>query len=210
MFASFMFWLHIFDFLGTFAFAAYGAYLAQRKGFDVFGILVCALVNAFAGGTVREILLNHTPVYLSHSWYLVPVLLGTIFSIALFHRFGSLQRIMLSVDALGLVTFAFLGATSALQAGLGFVGTILFATLSAVGGGVCCDLLVQDVPRIFYRDFYATPAILVGIVVFLMRAQIGNSWLIYSLLFLIFCLRLIGIKYRFQLWRRPVQDKKSP
>lgn len=199
--------LFFFDLLGTFAFAVYGAYVAQRKGFDVFGILACAGVSAFAGGTIRELLLNGLPTYFSDPAYIIALLIGVGFSILVYTRFGGLQRVMLSIDALGLVTFAFLGATKALEAGLGMVGVLIFATISAVGGGVCCDLLVREIPRIFYRDFYATPAVLVGLGAYVLQPWLTHPGMVYGLLFTVFCIRLIGIKLRVQLWR-PVEREE--
>lgn len=200
--------LYLFDLLGTFAFAAYGAYLAERKGFDLFGIFACACMSAFAGGTVRSLLLNQLPIYFHDENYLIAVVIGTIFSILLFHQFPKMQRLMLSIDALGLVTFAFLGATAALETHLGLIGVLIFATISAVGGGVCCDLLIREVPRIFYRDFYATPAILVGIGVFLFRQNLANPFASYGLLLFVFCIRVLAIKYRVEIWKPVAQEAR--
>ena len=193
--------LYLFDLIGTFAFAAYGAYLAQQKGFDIFGVFVCAFVSAFAGGSIRALLLNQLPIYFIDSFYLFTVGLGLLFSIILFHRFAMIQRFMLSLDAIGLVTFAFLGGTIALQNHLGLIGVLILSTISAVGGGVCCDLLMREVPRIFYRDFYATPAILVGFGVFFLRTFLENTLVSYGLLFAVFCIRLFAIKFQVELWK---------
>lgn len=200
--------LFFFDLLGTFAFSAYGAYLGQRKGFDIFGVLVCACVSAFGGGTIRELLLNRLPVYFQDPRYLLLVILGIVFNILLFTHFPRIQRFMLSLDAIGLVTFAYLGATSALTADLGVIGVLIFATVSAVGGGVLCDLLIREIPRIFYRDFYATPALLVGLGVFLLQKQLSIPVVGYALLFVVFCIRLLAIKYRIELWK-PVEHSSE-
>lgn len=193
--------LFLFDLLGTSAFAAYGSYLAAHKQFDLFGIFVCACVSAFAGGTIRSLFLNQLPIYFTDGRYFLAVLIGILFSLLLFQHFARIQRFMLAIDALGLVTFALLGASLALDHGLGLIGALLFAVLSAVGGGVCCDLLLREIPRIFYRDFYATPAALVGLFLFLFRADRHTPLVIYSILLSSFCLRLLAIKWRLELWK---------
>jgi uncharacterized membrane protein YeiH len=193
--------LYAFDLIGTFAFAAYGAYLAARHEFDLFGIFTYACVSAFAGGTIRCLLLNQLPIYFTDSWYFLMIFLGIGFAILLFKHFSKIQKLMLSIDALGLVTFAFLGATAALQTNLGLIGVLIFSVLSAVGGGVCCDLLVRDIPRIFYRDFYATTALIVGIVCFFLKDHLTQPFVVDFILFSCFCLRLLAIKYRFTLWK---------
>ncbi|HEC03461.1 MAG TPA: TRIC cation channel family protein [Phycisphaerales bacterium] len=55
--------IYVFDILGTFTFAAYGAYVGQRKRFDIFGILICAFLTALGGGTIRELILGNMLFY---------------------------------------------------------------------------------------------------------------------------------------------------
>lgn len=193
--------LYVFDVLGTFAFAVYGAYVAQNKRFDVFGVFVCAFVSAVGGGTIREMLLNRLPVYFFDPAYIIAIVCGMIASILLFHRFEKIQRFMLSIDALGLATFAFLGAAAASAAGLGVLGAVLFAMVSAVGGGVLRDVMVREVPIVLYQDFYATPAALLGFGYIMLRPWMENPVASYSLIAIIFCLRLVAIKFRFRLWK---------
>ena len=47
--------------VGTFFFAASGARLGVRKGFDLLGVLVLGCVTAVGGGSLRDLLLGHTP-----------------------------------------------------------------------------------------------------------------------------------------------------
>jgi len=63
----------------------------------------------------------------------------------------------------GRATFALIGATKAAQADLGAFAIIFLATLTAVGGGLLRDVSIREVPQIFYRDFYASPAIFLGV-----------------------------------------------
>ena len=53
--------LEVIEAVGVFAFALSGALLAVRRGFDVIGILVLAVVTAMGGGVIRDILLGATP-----------------------------------------------------------------------------------------------------------------------------------------------------
>lgn len=191
----------ILDLIGTFAFAVYGSYVGLRKKFDIFGIAVCALVSSFGGGAVREIFLNSLPRFLFDGWYMVIVLLGIIFGILSFRQAYRIQRFMLSIDALGLVTFALLGASRAADAGLGVIGITIFSILSAVGGGVLRDVLIREVPEVLYQDFYATPALLLGITFALSGTYRTQSFFLYGLLFVTFVIRLLAIKYRIQLWK---------
>ena len=52
-------------FIGTFAFAISGIRLASAKRFDWFGAYVVGFVTAIGGGTMRDLLLDVTPVWMT-------------------------------------------------------------------------------------------------------------------------------------------------
>jgi uncharacterized membrane protein YeiH len=193
--------LYILDLIGVFAFAAYGAHLAQRKSFDIFGIAVCALLSAFGGGALRELFLNRIPAFFLDPVYLLVAMLGVAFAILSYRYFEKMQKLLLVLDAVGLVTFAYLGAYAAHQAGLGMVGIVLFATLSAVGGGIMRDIAIKEVPLVFYEDLYATPAILLGFTYSLLPFFMNRDVGVYTLLATVFLFRLLAIRYKWHLWR---------
>jgi uncharacterized membrane protein YeiH len=63
--------LYIVEIIGTFAFAISGIRMAARKRFDLFGAYVVGLVTAIGGGTLRDVLLDVTPFWMSDSIYLI-------------------------------------------------------------------------------------------------------------------------------------------
>ncbi|MBP6884465.1 MAG: trimeric intracellular cation channel family protein [Candidatus Pacebacteria bacterium] len=192
--------IYILDLLGTFTFAFYGTYVGIRRKFDIFGIFVVAFLTAVGGGTIRDVLLKQTPAYFSDMYYLLALVLGIIFSILLFPRFSKINKFALIVDAVGLVTFAFIGASSAYYAGLGAFGIIFLATISAVGGGLLRDIAIAETPQIFYKDFYASPAIFLGILYVLFQNSIGSSLVVYGIILSALILRLIAIYFKIDLW----------
>lgn len=108
---------------------------------------------------------------------------------------------MLIVDAIGLATFALIGATKAYQAGLGAFAIIFLATLTPIGGGLLRDIAIREVPQIFHRDFYASPAIFLGIFYAIGRKYVDNIAFVYCLISATFALRLCAIYFKFNLWR---------
>ena len=66
-------------------------------------------------------------------------------------------------DAIGLGVFAAIGAAAAVRHELGWVGVVLMSILTATGGGVLRDLLVREIPMILRADFYASAAIVGGL-----------------------------------------------
>ena len=63
--------VQILDFIGTFAFAISGIRLASAKKFDWFGAYVVGFVTAIGGGTIRELLVDVMPVWMTSPIYLI-------------------------------------------------------------------------------------------------------------------------------------------
>ena len=57
--------VQVLDFIGTFAFAISGIRLASAKRFDWFGAYIVGLATAIGGGTLRDVMLNVTPVWMT-------------------------------------------------------------------------------------------------------------------------------------------------
>lgn len=193
--------IFILDLLGTFAFAIVGAEAALRKKFDLFGIFIGGFLTAFAGGTIRELLLGEMPPYFRESAYVLAALLGIAFAILFFRNLPKLEKFILVMDALGLAVFAVIGASRAAGEGLGFFPIIFLATLTAVGGGLMRDALLNQTPRIFYRDFYASPAIFAGIAYALLGVAMLRPSGVYALIAATFLLRLAAVRFGWSLWR---------
>ena len=185
--------LPLLDLIGTFAFATYGAYLALRQRYDLFGIITCAFITAVGGGTLRDIILGRLPVYFFNYTYLFIIVLAVLLVLFLKQKFLKIEKWIQFLDAIGLVTFAYIGAATGAQANLGLFAIICLAMVTAVGGGVMRDLLLNKQPEIMYRDVYASVAIIVGLLYSILPTAIV---IIIGLV-----LRLIVVKFRLSLWR---------
>ena len=193
--------LYILDLIGTATFAYYGAYVGLRRQFDIFGIFVVAFLTAVGGGTLREILLNNTPFYFFDTWYIVMIALGILVAYLTFQSSVRVHIWALLIDAVGLTTFAYIGAHAAHMAELGFVGIVFFAVISAIGGGVIRDALISEVPQVFFQDFYAFSAIFPGCVYFFVRSFIDDYvQLPYLIIGGAILLRYLAVLYRWRLW----------
>src|SRR5947199_3726060 len=71
--------LYLLSLLGVAVFAASGALSAERKGFDLIGVIVISAVTAIGGGTLRDVLLDRHPIF----WIADPLQLVVIFAAAL-------------------------------------------------------------------------------------------------------------------------------
>lgn len=149
--------------IGTLTFAATGAIVAVRKGFDLVGVLVLGAVTAIGGGSIRDVIVGVLPpTNFTDETLLWIVGFTCILVFLLPHRVREESRVLYVLDTLGLAIFAALGAERGVEYGLGLWGTVFAGAVSGVGGGVMRDVLSGKVPGILYRfgDFYATAAAL--------------------------------------------------
>jgi uncharacterized membrane protein YeiH len=153
----------VLDLAGVLVFALSGASLAARKGFDLVGILVLAIVTGLGGGILRDTLLGAVPpVALGDQRYLLMPLLATALVLVGHRAVERAARPVLVFDAAGLGLFAVVGAAKALDNGLGILSSVLLGVTTAVGGGVVRDVLAREIPTVFRADsaLYAIPAAL--------------------------------------------------
>lgn len=163
--------VHLLDFVGAFAFAVFGSYKALEKRWNLYGIVACGALTALGGGTIRELILRHLPVYFTNRMYLYITLFGVLFAVALYKHFAKIRQYMLVIDAVGLTAFAYIGADKAAAAGLGLAGMIFFATLTAAGGGIFTDIILGKKPAMFVDELYILPAALCGVLYWLIEVH---------------------------------------
>ncbi|WP_323991460.1 trimeric intracellular cation channel family protein [Nguyenibacter sp. L1] len=156
------------DLAGTMVFAAEGAMAAIGRGLDVFGVVVVACVVALGGCIIRDVLIGDTPPSAIRDWR-YPAL-ACLTGLALFAARHALRPVpawypLAVLDAAGLSLFAVTGAEKALSRGLVPLGAALLGMVTAIGGGVMRDILVNRVPMVLVSDIYATAALAGALVV---------------------------------------------
>jgi len=159
------------ELVGTIAFAVSGAMLAVKKRLDIFGILFLGVVTALGGGTVRDLLLGHTPprMFYNVEYILVALLsaLTVFFVVRLTHGRGLwashvADNLLTFSDALGLGIFAVIGTQAGIADGFGdnAVLCIFLGMVTGVGGGVLRDMMCADIPFVLRKHIYAVAALL--------------------------------------------------
>lgn len=186
-----------------------GVLKARRMQMDLVGASVIAVVSGLGGGTLRDLLLGHGPVF----WLLDPrgvavaLLCGwATFVIALRRRVE--KRTFQIPDAIGLALFTVLGAEKALLLGHGWLVAIMLGVMTGTFGGVLRDVLCNEIPSLFVRrEFYATAATAGALAFILARATTLAGWMAAALsAALIVGLRLGSLRWR---WHVPGFDKES-
>jgi uncharacterized membrane protein YeiH len=165
-------WILYFDLFGVFVFALSGAFDGAKYHLDLFGIFVLAIATSLGGGIMRDVILGVNPpvAFTNETYFLTALCAGLI----VFFFANRIERHMVYVriaDAIGLGVFAAIGAAAAVRHELGWVGVVLMAILTATGGGVIRDLLVREIPMILRADFYASAAIIGGLMYLILSAE---------------------------------------
>ena len=139
--------------IGTAAFAISGYLVGYNKRLDVLGVVITALLTAVGGGMIRDGLVGRLAI----AW-LIRV-----------QRYRStyLAAAFIIADAIGLAAFSITGAQIGMALQLNLFGVISLAFVTAVGGGIARDILVNDVPMILRTDLYGSVAILIGGLIYL-------------------------------------------
>jgi uncharacterized membrane protein YeiH len=156
------------DLLGTLAFALSGAYRAVKHELDWLGLAVLAIATGVGGGIIRDVLLGNTPpAALKNETYLLVCLLGGSIALLGKNRIAEHWDLVMIADAMGLGVFAVIGAAKAESLHSGPLTIICMAAITATGGGVLRDLLVTEIPAVLKNDFYATAALIGGVLFWL-------------------------------------------
>ncbi len=168
--------LHILDLFGVAVFAVSGALTAARNRLDLFGVLVVAAIAAVGGGTLRDVLLDRRPFWMTDVSYLATSSAAAVVTILAAQKghFGRrrLFQALLVADAFGLALFAATGARVAELAGASAVVAVFLGAMTGVAGGAMRDVLCNDVPLILRRHIYATAA-LAGATVYILASRMG-------------------------------------
>jgi uncharacterized membrane protein YeiH len=153
--------LSVIEVIAILVFAYSGMIHARRSGFDYVGILTIALVTAFGGGTIRDVLLGNHPLYWIQHWeFLIYVILLSPIEyvmVRLNKDLSSRQTVML-IDALGLGLFTASGVGIALSVRTPVLPAALIGVVTATFGGVLRDVLLNQKPQLFQptEPLYAT------------------------------------------------------
>jgi uncharacterized membrane protein YeiH len=185
--------IYILDILGVFAFSFLGACTALQGRLNVIAVLTCAFLSALGGGTIREVMLDRVPFYFHDGWYLIAVLLASMMAWIVREGLPLLRHVMAVLDAIGLVVFAYIGAHAAAHAHLGLSGMLLFALLTAIGGGILSDLAAHRTPQVFQNALYAVPPILLAVLYWYLADIRDQPFTVPLLLISAFAVRMLSI-----------------
>lgn len=196
--------IDIIEFLAILTFAYTGLVEARKKDMDFVGACTLALVTAFGGGTMRDILLNRRPLYwVDHYEYTIIIFILSGVTLLLFrsNREFFSNKIINPIDALGLGLFSASGVAIALENKIPVFPASLIGVITAVTGGVIRDLFCNEIPSIFLRIRLYVTCAFIGIWVYILLNYLGFSSFIclISCTVVTFLLRMAALKFDIRL-----------
>ena len=202
--------LEIADIIGIISFALSGFLIGVLCKLDILGVFISAFLTAFGGGMTRDVLADRTPyVFTSNlplSLVIATVLIAMLFKL---HKITNLEGKWAFVisDAIGLSSFAITGAIIAIESGFNFLSAVMLAFITAVGGGTIRDVLINRMPFILVSEFYATVALIIGSVVYILDAfELRN---IFSLIIVFIFGVVLRVLAYYKKWHLPTLSKEN-
>ncbi|MBP9489935.1 MAG: trimeric intracellular cation channel family protein [Aliarcobacter sp.] len=201
--------LEIADIIGIICFALSGFLIAVHYKLDILGVFISSFLTALGGGMIRDVLADRTPYVFTTN---LPVFLvvATVLIALLFklHKIDDLEgkTAFIISDAIGLVSFSITGSIVAIQNDFNFLGVLILAFLTAVGGGTIRDILINRVPSILVSEFYATVALIIASIIFVLEILHLRTLPILTIVF-IFGVALRLLAY-YRNWHLPTLSKE--
>lgn len=157
------------EYIGIVAFTTSGFFVAARNKLDLLGVLIATFLTALGGGILRDIAVDKVPFTFSHNYPALIVLSVMVLLILFkFHRRNSIENKPLFIlsDSIGLISFSISGALIAIENDFNLTGVMSLAFLTAVGGGIARDVIINEVPFVLKTGFYGIISLLIGLILY--------------------------------------------
>jgi uncharacterized membrane protein YeiH len=128
--------------IGSLQGAMFASGFRDRK-LDLLGVAIIGVATGIGGGLLRDVLLATPPVALSTNWYLPITVVAALLGMLLVRLFKRLDPVITLLDALTIGLFGAIGTTKALAFGLPEIPAVFLGVISAVGGSILRDMLLN-------------------------------------------------------------------
>jgi uncharacterized membrane protein YeiH len=158
--------------IGSLQGAIFAAGFRDRR-LDLLGVAIIGTATGLGGGLLRDIFVNVTPAALSSNWLLLAAVGAALAGMLLERIFVRLDTVITLLDALTIGLFGAIGATKALALGMPEVPAVFIGVISAVGGSIVRDMLLNlPIALMHVGSLYAVAA-LVGAATLVTAVDLG-------------------------------------
>jgi uncharacterized membrane protein YeiH len=189
--------------IGSLQGAMYAAQFRDRQ-LDLLGVAMIGTATGLGGGFLRDILLQRPLVALSADWYLGVAVVFALLGMLVARLVRKLDWVITVADALTIGLFGAIGVAAALAQGLPTVPAIFVGTISAVGGGVIRDILLNTSVTVMHvGSLYAVAAAAGTISFVVLRAfAISVDWSAVVCVVVTAAIRILAVRFA---WSLPEQ-----
>lgn len=128
--------------IGAIQGAMFAARMKDRR-IDLLGVAIIGVAVGLGGGLLRDVLINQLPAALASNWYLPVATASALVGMALVRVFDKLNPLIIGLDAVTIGLFGAIGVTKALAYGVPEVPAAFVGVLSAVGGSILRDMMLN-------------------------------------------------------------------
>lgn len=128
--------------IGAIQGAMFAARMKDRR-IDLLGVALIGVVVGLGGGLLRDLLINQLPAAMASNWYLPVATASALIGMALVRVFDKLNPLIIGLDAVTIGLFGAIGVTKALAYGVPEVPAAFVGVLSAVGGSILRDMMLN-------------------------------------------------------------------
>lgn len=193
--------INIIDILGTFSFAAAGAFAAMERKLDPFGVLIIAFVTSVGGGTIRDVLIGDLPVaWLTNMTAMAVIITATVAALFFASSLKKMDTMLTLFDAMGLGLFTMIGIQKGIDHRLSMGVCVMLGTITGSFGGVLRDVLLNKVPLIFQKEIYASASIIGGVMFFsLLKGHVTENIASTIGILIVFIIRMMAVRFNWSL-----------
>ena len=178
----------------------------RDRRLDLLGVALIGIAAGTGGGLFRDLLLNQVPVALQLNWYLIVAVAAALLGMFLERLFQRLGQVITGLDALTIGLFCAIGTTKALTLGLPQIPSIFVGVLSAVGGSILRDLLLNlPIALMHVGSLYAIAAV-AGAGTLVALGGLGVPMFVAAVVCVVvtFGVRVLAVLFK---WRLPEQRR---
>ncbi len=193
------------EYIGIIAFASSGFFVAIRNQLDFLGTLISVFLTALVGGIIRDVVVDKMPYTFTHNIPALTILIVMILLIVFrFNKRDSIENksFFILSDSIGLISFSITGALIAIEAGLNLTGVLALAFVTAVGGGIIRDVIINEIPFVLKTGFYGTIALLIGLTLYVLNLYELISY--YTLITVFFTGMVLRLVAYYKKWAIPM------
>jgi len=198
------------DYAAALIFAFTGALTASRAQLDLIGFFFLAALTAVGGGTIRDVILDRTPVF----WIDDPTPLAIACGAALIvfftaHLLESRLKVIVWLDAVALAVAVAAGVSVARELEASAPVVLVMGVATGTFGGLMRDVVANEVPLVLRQGELYVTAALAGAG----AALLAIRWLqvdiapVIACIIVTFVLRAGSLAFG---WRLPVYRPRPP